>query len=771
MERKRWGSVSGGTCVYRDLSAFGAELRRRRVSRGLSLRTLARKLGLPGHSGLVDYEQGRRLVPAHLLEAFSRVLDDGNGELRRLHDLVLASRADPAPGVFTPERTVPASPFPADLADFVGRERELADVEAWLDRPAAGAASRVLAVSGPPGIGKTSVAVRLAHRLAERRPDVSLYLDLGGSGPAPLDVGQALHRMLVGLGLPETGIPADLDDRAALLRSVLCGRRALILLDDVADERQVRPLIAGGPTITVLTSRNPLEGLDGAHHVPLAGLAPGAAVDLLAAVIGPARVAVEPDAAHELVELCALLPLAIRLLATRLATWPRCPLADRVHDLAVAEQRLDLLRAGDRTVRGVLTAAHDALPDPARRLFRRLSLVPGRHFGVDAAAVALGVTPATAGELLRAVVDAGLAQAAPTPDRYRFHDIVALFAADRCAAEETSADQEKIQADLVSWALTTAARAAGLLDPSGRATPDPDSPLRTARAATRWLDEEIDTVTDAIRRATAAGRADLVHPLTASLPCYLDLRTRWDVMEELGTHARALAVETGDRRQEAVALNCLGLASRESGRPAAAIRYCKQAGLVAGTTGDVLAEGIALEGWGHALVTAHRQAEAVPILRQAVALLATQPHRWYEAGALNQLGRALREVRHHDEAVTRHEEAIAVFQEIGAVRGEGLARTHLGDTLAAAGRLTDAAAAHALAYEHFARDSDEWGQALALRGLTTARLAQGRQVEETASPPEVERRFDSTHDGPGAPRQLLTRIEQVGHRQPAPAPG
>jgi Cdc6-like AAA superfamily ATPase len=138
---------------------------------------------------------------------------------------------------------VPTSPFPADLSDFVGRDRELAEIEAWLDRPAAGTAPRVLAVSGPPGVGKTSVAVHLAHRLAERRPDVLLYLNLRGSGPTPLDAGRALHRLLVSLGLPAAGIPADHDDKAALLRSVLCGRRALILLDDVADERPENGLV------------------------------------------------------------------------------------------------------------------------------------------------------------------------------------------------------------------------------------------------------------------------------------------------------------------------------------------------------------------------------------------------------------------------------------------------------------------------------------------------------------------------------------------------
>jgi tetratricopeptide (TPR) repeat protein/transcriptional regulator with XRE-family HTH domain len=745
--------------VQRDLTAFGAELRRRRVVRGLSLRVMARRLGLSSHSGLVDYEQGRRLVPAHLLEAFAQALDDGDGELRRLRDRVLASRADPAPASVEHERIMPTLPFPAVLSDFVGRDRELAETEAWLARPTA--AARVLVVSGPPGIGKTSIAVHLAHRLAQRCPDTLLYLNLRGSGPSKLDTGQALHRLLSSLGLSEAKIPADHDDRAALLRAVLYGRRALLLLDDVADERQVRPLLPGGPaTITVITSRNPLAGIDGARHVPLSGLAPENSVELLAEVIGPGRVAAEPDAAHDLVEHCAGLPLATRILAARLATWQHRRLADCVHDLAAAEQRLDWLQAGDRSVRGVLTASYDALPDPVRRLFRRLALVPGRHFGVDAAAAALDTSPATAAPLLRVIADVGLIQAAPTPDRHRFHDLVALFAQERLNAEETPADRDRVLADLVAWVLTTADQAGRQLDPSDRTTAD--SPFRTLRAATRWLDEEIDTVANAIRHAAAAGRADLVHPLMVSLPWYFDLGAQWRALEELGTYSLTLAVATGDPRQETVALNCLSLAYRELRRPAVAIRYSRRARRLARTIGDVREEGTALDRWGHALITLGRPGDAVPILREAVSVLAAQPHRWHGARARNHLGRALRESRHHDEAVAQHKQAIAVFRELGAVRSEGLARTQLGDTLAEAGRLSDAVAQHVLACELFERGGDEWGQALALHGLATTRFAQGQHVEAIDCLRRAERLFDRQHDPHqrGDTRRLLARIGQ-----------
>ncbi|WP_143268777.1 tetratricopeptide repeat protein [Amycolatopsis vastitatis] len=307
------------------LEVFGATLRRRRLEAGLSLRALARQLGLSGHSGLVDYESGRRLLPADLLSACEEVFGDTAGELRRLWQAVHVRRAQSV----TPEHSAPparAVPFPADLADFAGRDWELAELESLLDHRS-GQAPSLIVISGPPGAGKTSIAVHLAHRLAGRYPDALLYVDLRGTARPPLDPVAALGRLLHGSGVRAAAIPAERDDRSALLRAELYSRRALLLLDDAADEDQVRPLLpAGARNTVVITSRSPLAGLESAHHLSLTGLRSPAAVELFAAIVGAARVLAEPAAAAEIVRHCGLLPLAIRIAAARLAQWPAASL-------------------------------------------------------------------------------------------------------------------------------------------------------------------------------------------------------------------------------------------------------------------------------------------------------------------------------------------------------------------------------------------------------------------------------------------------------------
>jgi tetratricopeptide (TPR) repeat protein len=749
------------------LRVLGATLRRLRVSHGLSLRALARQVGMTAHSGLVDYELGRRLPPADLVTAYQRVFPHTAGELGRLRETALARRATGPGSAAAGETTVVTVPFPADFPDLAGRETEIAQLESWLDTVSDRQAPVVLAVSGPPGVGKTSLAVHLAHRLAPRYPDALLHLDLHGTAGTPTDAGVALTRLLRGVGLPDGEIPDEPEDRAARLRAQLYRRRALLLLDDAAHEAQIRPLLpSGAATLTLITSRNPLAGLETARQLALDALSPEAAIQLLAAVIGPARVDAEPADARRLVAHCGLLPLATRIAASRLATWPRSRLAECADQLADTRRRLDWLRSGDREVRGAFALSYRMLPEPGRQLLRRLALVPGPDFGAEAAGAVVDEPPPAAERLLHALASVGLVQPAVASGRYRFHDLIALFAHELLKSEETAADRETARRRLTTWALRTAERTSRLLDPSGFTKPDPGGPLQTAGAAIRWFDAESAVVLDAIRCATADDRADLVLPLLDNLPWYFDLRLRWADARELAEHALTLARRHEDRLGQAAALTCLSLALRELGHTAEAIEPCEQAYQLA--EGDQLLQGVAMERWGMALIRLDRPAEAISRFEQAITILRRQPYRWFEAGALNHLGYALRTLSRHEEALAAHKQAGEIFHAIDAVRGEGMACAAIGYTLLGAERWHEAVTQFEIALEHFCRGHDDWGQGYARHGLGRARWALGDHPGATAALRQATRLFGEQNDPHHQAESLrmLARLEAAAITTP-----
>jgi tetratricopeptide (TPR) repeat protein len=710
------------------LEAFGTTLRRHRLEAGLSLRVLARRLGLSGHGGLVDYEFGRRLLPADLLSACEEVFGDTGGELRRLWQAVHVGRSQSV----KPKQSAPSErvvPFPAGLADFAGRDWELAELESLLDHRSDRAPS-VIVVSGPPGVGKTSIAVHLAHRLASSCPDSLLYVDLRGAADPPLDPAAALGRLLRGVGVRPAAIPAELEDRSALLRGELYSRRALLLLDDAADEDQVRPLLpAGHRNIVIITSRSSLAGLASAHHLLLKGLRPPAAVELFTAIVGAARVLAEPAAADEIVRHCGLLPLAIRIAAARLAQWPAASLAAWAELLADTGQRLDQLEAGDRAVRSVFSTCYLALPEPARCALRRLALVPGPNFDEQAAAAVTGQPRPTARKTLATLANVGLVQADGNPGRYRFHDLIGLFAHERLAGEDDAATRECARHDLVTWALSTADEAGKMLDPSGFTQAAPNGPHPSVPAAIRWLDNEFATVVGALRIAAGAHQATLVFPLLLSLPWYLDLRYQWESMRELGEHGLAVARELGDTHQETFALNCLGLALRELGSLDEAARCSEHALTLAMTNGDEMEQATSHYRLGATLIALNRAADAIPHLETAIRLNDEHQQPWDLASSINRLGLALRALGRYTEAAALHQQALTIFESIDAIRSAGMARTHLGFTLSELGRHTDAATQHACALAHFRDGHDEWGQALARYGLGTVAVALDNPAE------------------------------------------
>jgi DNA-binding SARP family transcriptional activator len=343
--------------------------------------------------------------------------------------------------------TLPPGPcqLPPDVDDFTGRESAVAEVQHLLEGERA-TAIVISAIAGKAGVGKTALAVRLAHQLRPHFPDGQLYVDLRGAEAQALDPAEVLAGFLRALGVEGALIAEGLEERVRQYRSRLGDRRVLVVLDNAAAEAQVRPLLPASPgCATLVTSRARLSGLEAAHPMTLDVLEADQAVALLAKLAGPGRVAAEPGAAAAIVRLCGWLPLAVRIAGARLASRPHWRLALLAERLGDEWRRLDELKAGDLEVRASVALSYHGRNQEERRLFRLLGLLVAPSFPAWAAAALLGVEAAEAEGLLERLVDAQLVEAAGHDQagqlRYRLHDLLRLFARERLQLEELPASQ------------------------------------------------------------------------------------------------------------------------------------------------------------------------------------------------------------------------------------------------------------------------------------------------------------------------------------------
>jgi hypothetical protein len=456
---------------------------------------------------LALYRSGRQADALAIYHRLRGTLDEelGIGPGQPLRDLEMAIlRQDPALDAPVPAG-VPAAPqvpvpaqLPPAVPGFTGRGAELASLDMLADygatvgqaaaaAPAAPAAMAICAVSGTAGVGKTALAVHWAHRVAGRFPDGQLYVNLRGFGPAgtAVDPGQALSGFLDALGVPAARIPADLDARAGLYRSLLAGKRVLVVLDNARSADQVRPLLPGSPgCLAVVTSRDQLAGLvatEGARPLPLDLLTTADARELLTQRLGEARVAAEPQAAGDIIAACARLPLALTIAASRAATNPGFPLAAVAAELGEACCALDPFHGSDHAtdVRAVFSWSYRALSPEAARLFRLLGLHPGPDIPVAAAASLAAVPPARARMVLAELTRTHLL-AEPAPGRYALHDLLRAYASEQAHAHETQSDRHAAVHRVLDHYLHTAHSDAACRGPACRAR-RADQPCLAAR--------------------------------------------------------------------------------------------------------------------------------------------------------------------------------------------------------------------------------------------------------------------------------------------------
>lgn len=710
---------------------------------------------------------------------------------------------------------------PAELPgapSLTGRAQDLATVDELLAQ-----GYGIVTLVGPPGVGKSSLALRVAHDLRGRYPDGQLFAALRGASADPAAPEAVLARVLGAMGVAEDERRGAVEDLAARFRSELADRRVLLVLDDARDAEQVAPLLPGGAgCLAVVTSRRLLADLPGSAPHVIGGLHPADGLALLAEVIGANRVAADPAAADRIVTACGGLPLALRIAGGRLRARASWEVADFAAQLEDERLRLDALQLGDLAVRSSFDASYAELPAPDRLVFRRCGSHPGQVFGVGAAAALAGREPSAVAAVLERLVDTQLVES-PALGRYRLHDLLRLFAAERTKAEDAPDERHASLARLLDWLTAHASPGA-------------------------WLTAERENVLAAMRRAVALGLyepawalARAVGPLLSRAEDHIDRLPLWraaaqaaEALDDDRRRARALlqvsyayrnsgevnlalesaaqavtvAERLGDRPALAEALLCRGEALRDLYRFDEAANALTQAVDLYAELGDEEQEIRARTALGALYIQFWRTDQAVAALERAVGLLPAEEglrHVWTigglstayrlagrrnEAIALNE--RALRIARHGagdsfalgyqlaarawlahedgrlDDALRDMREMLTVFERIQHATGIGIALEGIAEIATTAGRYDDAIEASEAATARFDRTGDRVRAGRSRLRQAVALAAAGRTEAANAAWRTADRLVGDTQP-PEVPR-LRDRLRELLGQQPPPSP-
>jgi tetratricopeptide (TPR) repeat protein/DNA-binding XRE family transcriptional regulator len=753
-------------------TAFGMRLSTCRWSAGLTQQELADRSGLSTRA-ISNLELGRARAPhpdtvhrladalglhgdsrAAFLAAAGRRLRGGAagpvpGDRPTRSGGGPVQQDDPAPVVDRSQaRNVTPRQLPVVVPHFTGRVTELATLNAVLGAARPGrAAAAVAAIDGPPGVGKTALAVHWAHQAAAEFPDGQLYVNLRGFGSDEImPSGAAIRGFLEALGIPAGRIPPDPQSQAGLYRSLLVGKRMLIVADNAHDAEQVRPLLPGTAGCAVLVaSRNRLIGLaaaEGARLITLDVLPDSQARELLTQRVGTGRAAAEPGAIGELARLCGWLPLALAVAAARAAARPGMSLTALAAGLTDAAEPLRRLETGDPAtdVRTVFSWSCQTLPSQPARMFGLLGLHPGPDITVAAAAALLGVSQDEARAALGTLAMANLIDE-HAPGRFAMHDLLRAYAAEQAAEREPRAGRLAAIQRVLDYYLHTSHAAALLLNPhrvSVPVLPPPCpgvavEPLDGHPQALAWFEAEHQVLLGCVSLAAETSSDACAWILPWAMTEFLDRRGHWhewaatqrialaattrlgevagqaaarraiatacirltDYRQARAHHAACLRLyrQLGDRTGEALARHSLGRVAGDQGRYADALRHDQQALGLFRDAGDQPGQALALNaiGWYYILLGRPRQART--LCQQALTLYRHTGRRVGQAQAWDSLGYAEHHLGRLDHATDCYQQALGIFRDLGELFGQADTLARLGDTRAAAADLP--AAQHA----------------------------------------------------------------------------
>lgn len=705
--------------------------------------------------------------------------------LQQLEHAILTS--DPAldlpssPATTRQKREQIPNLLPTDIADFTGREEQGAQIAQHLVgtskklRPAV----PVLLVVGKGGVGKTALAIHAAHAIADHFVDGQLFADLHGAGVHPVSPMQVLERFIRAFGVSGGQVPDSVDERAEMYRSLLADRRVLVVLDDAASERQVRPLLPGSATAgLIITSRNRLTGIAGILRVEVDVFAPDKSVDLLTRIVGEARIRGQSAATATVAAHCDHLPLALRIAGARLAArpqWSVQQLADRLTDEA---RRLDELRHGDMGIRPTISFSYDSTNEQARKLFRRLALLDMPTFSGWLSAALLDLPLADAEDLLDDLVSAQLVEVegagAGLDSQYRFHDLIRVFARERLAAEEPMTERraalERALGALLF--LSEAARSSyyggdyARLKSNALRWPLPGRLVEeVARDPLSWYDRQRGVLVAGVRQAAQAGYVELCWSLASSAVPLFESRVYLDDWRTTHNIALEAVRKARDIRGEAAMLYHLGslhttllqldqavgkltkaaqlfqdarddqglahatfhLASidRLTGQLDVAVSRYEQALAIFRATGDDVATASVLHGLAQVKLEGDEPGEAMELLSEALSLCLATRYPRLEAQVLHRLGEACLIIGDLGRAARTFEQVLAITTDIGDVIGASYALQGIGVTATRQGDFDRARGAFKRAAQRADGVGERMAAARALIGMSELELACG----------------------------------------------
>ena len=690
---------------------FGALLRERRQAVGLTQEDLA---GLSGLSvrAISDLERGRSSRPhrqsVQLIADALALSGDARQEFfvaagshahlwppdRPLREVAdgLADVDDPGLGS-APElaQTVVPRQLPGALRHFAGRAAELKVLTEMLDQPDGDGGAMIAAIAGTAGVGKTALAVHWAHQVAERYPDGQLYIDLRGFDPTalPMSAEAALRAFLDAVAGSQAQIPGSIEAQTGLYRSLLAGRRCLILLDNAYDTGQVRPLLPGSPgCLVIVTSRSELTSLvaaEGAQLMTLGVLSEEDAQEMVARRLDAERVAGEPQAVREMISLCARLPLAVSVAVARAAGRPGFPLASLVEELRDAGGRLDALESEEAatSVRAVFSWSYQNLTEPSARMFRLLSEHPGPDISPAAAASLAGVPPEQARVSLRELARSHLLSER-APGRFAFHDLLRAFAGEQGRLRDTDRERSAAVQRMLDHYLHTCDAIARRLDPT-REPPTLDPPQPGVRPedpgsyqrSWSWLEAEYRVLLAVIELAgTTPGPHAWQIPW--AMQTFMFRRGHWHDFAAVQRTAVQAALRRADIPGQAHSYHALGRACVLISSYPEAEDHLSLALQIYQQLGDRIAEARWHIDMGFACARKGRFSDALAHAQQALELYESVGHQAGQAGALNNIGWYQMHLGRNELALAHCLKALRMFKEADSGYGAGITASSVG---------------------------------------------------------------------------------------------
>jgi DNA-binding SARP family transcriptional activator/tetratricopeptide (TPR) repeat protein len=659
------------------------------------------------------------------------------------------------PDVAARHLTLRPRQLPPAVADFVGREthvHELCDLLA-ANRLAAGRLAGPLVLAGMGGVGKTTLAVHVSHKMAHWFPDGQLYVDLRGTQAHPADPPDVLSRFLRALGVDGSAVPDGLDDRAALYRTHTADKRLLVVLDNASSETQVEELLpTGGSCRVLVTSRNRLTGLAGEHFVQLDVLPADRAAELLGSIAGVPRVAADPEAARDIVRLCGNLPLAIRVCGARLAARPHWTLTDLARRLSDQQRRLDELSHANLQVRGSFALSYQALDAVTRRLFRLLGLIEAPDLATWVAAALLDTSIHEAEQLVDRLVGAHLLESAALDaagqTRYRFHDLVYTYAQEQASAEEPRAEQDAALGRAFGALLVLAEHAHresygddyfNLHGSAPRWRLDDAQVRRLIADPLTWMETERLSMVAAIRQSARRGMDELCWDLAVTAG--LLFATRGYYEDWRLTHQWALEAtrKAGNRRGEAMIMEDLGSLYLYENRYDEALAMIEPALRMFDEQGEWLGHTFTLIDLAIIERRRSRFMSALHHFEQASQALQRIGDRLTTSYVRRNIGQIQLDLGRPEKARRHFGETLAIAQALGATRDEAQALICLGEAHLALHELAAAEHTFEQAVRMMRQLGDRIGEAAALSGLGRLCLRRGRHDEASCA---LERAMD-----------------------------